>query len=77
MVHLCLIVISQIVKPQAVLFFINNICQYGFEKDTLSIIQHTFKNRILHTASIVDTLLGHLAQPCPSGSRLGGNVIGY
>src|SRR5699024_8166546 len=75
MFHLCLILISQIIEPQAVNALINNICQYCLQSNALSIIQNAFKNRILHSSAIINALLCNFPQSLPSCGSLSIHII--
>ena len=75
MFHFCLILIAQIIESQAVNAFINNICQYCLQGNTLRIIQNAFENRILHSSAIIRALLCNFPQSLPSRGSLSIHII--
>ena len=67
MLNFFLVLISQIIKPQAVLFRVHNGAQLGLKHPALGRVQQALKHRVLHPLSIIDALLGDLPQPFPAG----------
>ena len=57
---LALVLLSQIVEPQAVLFRIHDLAKLMLQTAALCRIQQTLKHGILHPLAIIDTLLGDL-----------------
>ena len=76
LLNLFLIVITEIIKPQAVLFGINNPTQFCLQASALGSVQQALKDGALDSLSVVNALSGHLPQPFPSGRVLGVYVIG-
>lgn len=65
--HFCLIVISQIIEPQTVPFFIHDRAELMLQHFSLCLIDNTFKHRILDTLAIINALFCDLPQsfaPC-------------
>lgn len=63
-----LIVVSQLVKAQAVQFRVNKSGQLRFQDRKLCGIQKAFEYGVLHTLAVVYAFLGNFAQP-PASSR--------
>lgn len=61
--YLFLVLVSQIIKPQAVLFGIHNRTQLCLQQFTFSRVQQVFEHRILHPLPIVHTLFCNLPEP--------------
>lgn len=75
MLYFFLVLISKIIKPQAVLFQIHNRTQLSLKRPALRSVQQAFKHRILYALSIIYTLLGDLPQPFPAGGCFRMDVI--
>lgn len=57
------IIISEIIKPDAILFFVNQINQLFFDFSTFCRVHYALKNGILHSFAIINALLSNFAQP--------------
>ena len=62
MLYFSLILVSQIIKSQAIRFFINQRQKFVFQYQNLGCIQNAFENRILHTLSVVYTFFCYLSK---------------
>jgi len=58
-----LVIGSQVIVPQTIYFFINDLFQGTLELNPLSRINYAFKNRILNALSVIGTGLGNLPEP--------------
>ncbi len=57
-----LIAAAQVVKPQAVFFRVHDLAELRLQAAALGRVQQTFKDRVLHTLAIIDTLFCNLPQ---------------
>lgn len=56
-----LIAIAENIEPQTVAFSIDGLLQFMFEQLVLAVIDHAFKDGILHSCSVSNALLGNLS----------------
>lgn len=75
--NFCLIFVAQIVKSQAVFFFVHYGAQLVLKHLCLCSIKQTFKHRILYSLPIVYTLLCNQPQPSPACRVFGIYVVCY
>lgn len=75
MLDFAFIVVSQLVKAQAVKTGIDQAAEFVFQNRILGGVQQTFKNRVLHTLSIVDAFFGDLSQPFAAGRGFGIDIV--
>ena len=67
MFHLVLVMVPQLIEPQAVRLWIHQRQQFCPKNGILSSVQQALKYRVLYPLPIVDTDLGHLAQALAAG----------
>ena len=62
-----LVLLAQVVKSKAVLFWVNDLTEFILQLPALRRIQQAFEHRILHALTVIDTFLCDSAQPPASG----------
>ena len=64
------IVVSKVIKPQAVLFLVHCRHQLCFQGPQLGCVQDALKDAVLHTLAVIDALFRNFPQPAPPGGIL-------
>lgn len=75
MLHFLLVLVSQIVKAQAVLLRIHNGHQPGLKLPALASVQQTLEHRILHPLAVIHAFFGDLPQTLPAGGVLRVHIV--
>ncbi len=76
MFNFTLIVVAKIIKPEAVLFRVDDCAQLCLQASALRGVQQALEHRALDALPIVDTLLCHLPQTLPACGILRVDIIG-
>ena len=76
MLHLALVVVAQLIEPQAVQCRVDQRGQLGLQNGVLRSVQQALEHRVLHPLAVVDAFLRHLAQALAACRRFGVDVVG-
>ena len=71
-----LVFVAEVIKAQAVFFFVHDGAQFLLELLALRGVDQTFKDGVLHALAVVHALLRDLTQAFPAADVLGIDVIG-
>ena len=69
-------IVSKIIEPETIFIAIDNSLKFTTEIGQLNWIQKALKNGVLNSLTVVDTVLGYVAQPSLPLPGLGIYIIG-
>ena len=73
--HLFLVLVSQVVKPKAVLLRVHDGHQLGLQTSALAWVQQALEHRILHPLTVIHAFFRNLPQTLPSGGVLRVHIV--
>ena len=74
--YFTLVMITKVVKPQAVAFLIDQLLQLAFENRCLGFVYAAFKDGVLDPLAMGRAAFCHLSEPLPAGSGGGVYIVG-
>ncbi len=74
--YFTLIMVPEVIEPQAVTFFIDQLLQLPFEESRLGLIYAAFKDGVLDPLAMGCAAFRHFSEPFPAGSGGGIYVVG-
>lgn len=74
--YFTLVMVTKVVKPQAVAFLIDQLLQLAFEDRCLGFVYAAFKDGVLDPLAMGRAAFCHLSKPLPAGSGGGVYIVG-